>query len=561
MPIATRSLAILASTAILIGFIGLLLHNQSQTEYLISYDFWRNYNVLAGNGTFNEYLFHNVHTYAIPSMFWYFDVLLSGGSLKLFHAIVVGKTVAAFGCLIYLSLRLFEATRVHTAYAVAIATAAMALWLSPSNSAGLTYPLVDILATCLLLSLCLSAVILAPLPAVPTIGATERLRVLGYLGVAVFGFFSLEVFVAVPLFLALDCALRNRYREILLHALIVAFLLTLYFALREGPVRHASSIEINRDYLAFAHNFLMFLAMHVLMVLRAFKVEPGLAANIAIIASALQLLALTLCAVSQYSGHRRANLSSRFALLFAVVGIISIALATWLRFSSDLTTVPVARYTPYSILFSMGVLFLSVRALAVSSGRVLRAASWLALLVISSALTADIFAFWLRFYNPGGTFALRRLEMAVYASSPGHEVGLGPSEPDAGLAFRSNLHAFLSSRELSVFGSAGYLGLGHSLPPLETGGHVRCRFLRKTSAPAARPQYALATFRTEGVSSNGVFLLADAQGTIKGFGLSAQLHPAEKTMRSLLPAAEVATSRIFYGEVEGADLVSAIPCQ
>lgn len=83
MPAATRSIAILTTAAILIGLVWLLLHNQSQTEYLIYFDFWRNYNVLAGNGSFDEYLFHDVHTYAVASLTWYFDAWLAGGSLKL----------------------------------------------------------------------------------------------------------------------------------------------------------------------------------------------------------------------------------------------------------------------------------------------------------------------------------------------------------------------------------------------------------------------------------------------------------------------------------------------
>jgi hypothetical protein len=65
-----------------------IIHNQGQSEYLIYYDFWRNYNALAGNGTFQSYLFHNVHTYAVPSLIWYLDVTLASGSLKVLHTIV-----------------------------------------------------------------------------------------------------------------------------------------------------------------------------------------------------------------------------------------------------------------------------------------------------------------------------------------------------------------------------------------------------------------------------------------------------------------------------------------
>jgi hypothetical protein len=560
MPTAIRPIALLTTAAILIGFVWLLLHNQSQTEYLIYFDFWRNYNVLAGNGSFDEYLFHDVHTYAVASLAWYFDAWLAGGSLKLLHAIVLGATAAIFVCLAILALRLFRPATVPTAYAFVTAAGAMALWLSPSNSVGLTYPVLDIIASSLLLSLSLAAIIAPDSGGVQMRGATRRLREIGYLCVAVVGFFSFETFVAAPLFLALDAVLRRNYRDFLLHVLTVSVLLALYFALRERPVLSPSSPAFHWDYLAFAHNFAMFLSMHVLMLLHALKVEPGTAANFAMMASAVQLIALALFAGSHYSGSARFDPSPRFAISFAVVGIISIALATWLRNSSGITTDPVPRYTPYAMLLSMGVFFLSARALVTPSGRLLRGASFLAILALSSYLLADIFAFSLRSYNPADTFAQSRLEMPVYASSPGSEILLGPSEPDGGLAFRSNLHSFLSTRELSVFGSAGYLGLGHPLPPTATAANARCSLLGQQAAPGQRPQYTLATFRTEGVSGNGIFLAADAVGTIVGFGFAAKLHPAETTVQALLPKPDEASARFYYAQVRGANLVTAVPC-
>ncbi|MGB8719930.1 MAG: hypothetical protein WCD46_11525 [Desulfobacterales bacterium] len=437
----------------------------------------------------------------------------------------------------------------------------MTLWLSPSNSVGLTYPVLDIIASALLLALALAAIVAPDSGGVQTQGTTRRLREIGYLCIAVVGFFSFETFVAAPLFLALDAVLRRNYRDFLLHALAVAVLLALYFALRERPVLSPSSPAFHWDYLAFVHNFLMFLSMHVLMLLHALKIESVTAANFAIIVSSIQLTALTLFAGSHYSGSSRSDTSPRFAISFAVVGIISIALATWLRNSSSITTDPVPRYTPYAMLFSMGVFFLSARALAMPSGRLLRGTSFLAILAVSSYLLADIFAFSLRSYNPAHTFALSRLEMPVYASSPGSEILLGPSEPDGGLAFRSNLHSFLRTRELSVFGSAGYLGLGHPVPPAETATSAGCSLLEQQAAPGQRPQYTLATFRTEGVSGNGVLLAADAAGTIIGFGFAAKLHPAEKTVQALLPKPDAASVRFYYAEVRGAKLVMAVPCR
>ncbi len=561
MTTAIRPFVLLTCAAILIGFVWLLLHNQSQTEYLLYFDFWRNYNVLAGNGTFDEYLFHDVHTYAVASLVWYLDAWLAGGSLELLHAIVLGATAAIFVCLAFLALGLFRLARVPNSYAFAAAAGAMALWLSPSNSVGLTYPVLDIIASALLLSLSLAAIIAPDSAENRSRGVTRGLREIGYLCVAVVGFFSFETFIAAPLFLALDAALRKNYRDVLLHALVVAFLLALYFALRERPVLQASALALDWDFLAFTHNFAMFLSMHVLMVLRALKIEPGTAANLAIVASAIQVMALALFVGSHYAGGSRSDQSPRFAIAFAVVGIVSIALATWLRNSSGITTDPVPRYTPYATLFSMGVFFLSARALVTPRGPVLRVGALLALLTILSYLLADIFAFSLRSYNPAATFAQSRLEMPVYAISPGSEVLLGPSEPDGGLAYRSNLHAFLREREFSVFGSAGYLGLGRPLPPMETATNARCSLLEQQVAPGQRPQYTLARFLTEGVTGNGFFLTADAGGTVVGFGFAAKLHPAEKTVQVLLPKIDDAVARLYYAQVRGANLVTVVPCR
>lgn len=561
MPTAIKSVALLIAGAILLGFVWLLLHNQSQTEYLIFFDFWRNYNVLAGHGRVDEYLFHDVHTYVVASLFWYLDVWLSGGSLKLFHGVVLGANVAVFGCLVFLSIRLFQFTTIHRIHAVAIATTAMSLWLSPSNSVGLTYPVADILATVLVLTVSLSAILLDSSSDMPTNTVGRRLRQGGYLGVAVFGFFAFETFIAVPLFFALDSVLRKRYRDALPHLMIVFLLLALYVALRERPILAAAATEAHRDYVAFAHNSLMFLSMHVVMVLRALEIRPGLASSLAVLSSVIQLTAVALFAVSHYWGSPRGDLAPRFALAFVAVGIVSIGLAVWLRFSSDVINDPVSRYTPYSILLTMGVLFLAVRAIATNSGRALRLASVLAVGVIVLYLLADVFAFLQRSDNPGSTFAQSRLEMAVYASSPGSEMDLGPSDPDGGLALRSNLHAFLSARGVSVFGSAGYLGLGGALPPSEASGMADCLFVREQAAPGERPGYRLATFRIAGMSGNGVFLLVDQDGVIEAFGFAAKLHPADETVGTLLPAGGENASRVLYAQVRGQDLVTAVPCR
>jgi hypothetical protein len=297
-------------------------------------------------------------------------------------------------------------------------------------------------------------------------------------------------------------------------------------------------------------------------VLREFEIKPGIAVNLSIMASTIQLTALTFFAGSHYSAKSRADLSPRFALLLAIVGIVTIALATWLRYSNEIVTFPVTRYTPYSILFSMGVLFLSVRALMTASGYVLRGAAFLAVLTTSSYLMADTFAFWLRSYNPAGEYANIRMEMAVYADSPGSEIPLRPDGYKRFKALRAKHHSFLKDNALSVFGSAGYLALGHSLPPANATDNVFCKLMWEWSARNERPEYTMASFRTNDTSQNGVFLAADPHGTIVGFGFAARIHPAQKNIVSLLPkTTKTAPLVYYYARTRGAHLVSAVPCR
>lgn len=125
--------------------------------------------------------------------------------------------IAAFSALTVASLRFFRVAAVHKSDAVVVVIIVMALWLSPSNSVGLTRPLVDILSSSLLLSLLLTTLLITSANDLGTIRVTERNHWFGYLVVAGVGFFALETFLVVPLFLSLDAVLRRRSREALLH--------------------------------------------------------------------------------------------------------------------------------------------------------------------------------------------------------------------------------------------------------------------------------------------------------------------------------------------------------
>ena len=558
-PIAGRSLAILISALTLGGFVWLLIHNQEQSEYLIFYDFWRNFHALAGAGRAQEYIFHNVHTYAVASLFWYLDVVLASGTLELFHFFVLAATAGAFVCVLSLTIRFYRAAGLDAWYGAAAAITAMALWLSPSNGVGLTYPLVDIVGSVLLLCLSSSAIVLAARAEPATSRGQRNGHLVAYLGIAVIGFFSLEAYVAVPLTLALDAAIRRRAREAWLHLAVALFLLALYALLRESPIL-ASVAPTDRHLLAFVHNFLLFLSMHVLVLLSWLGTNPGSAARISIATSVLELLFLTVFAITHYSRKSREDLSPRFALLFIGVGSASLALAAWLRYSTATVTTPVDRYTPYAVLFSIGVFLLSSRALFGRSVRVLRYAAALALLPTLGYLATDTWAFWFRSYNPGMQVTQWRMEMPVYATSPGAEIGLGPSEPDGGRAFRSSLHGFLETHALSVFSSAGYRALGALLPEPNAADTATCRLLRRQAALGSRPRYSVFIFAIEGEGADGVFLVTDGRGAVSAFGLPARFHPAQPSVAALLPSPGETAGRIYYAQVRGSTLATAIPC-
>lgn len=77
-------------------------HNLYQTQYLIYYDFWRNFDALKEGNDIYPFVFHFIHTYVVASAIWYSDVLFAAGSLKLVHAYVVVATLISFYCVFLL---------------------------------------------------------------------------------------------------------------------------------------------------------------------------------------------------------------------------------------------------------------------------------------------------------------------------------------------------------------------------------------------------------------------------------------------------------------------------
>lgn len=562
MSIWLKLLFLATGVAILASFVWLFFHNQAQTEYTIHYDLWRSFARLAGDGSFKQYLFHFVHTYAITSLIWYLDVVFADGSLKLFHGVVSMVLIAAFAAFYVASIRFFRVTEVNKANAVVVTVIAMALWFSPSNSVGYTYPVVDILSSSLLLSLLLATLIVNSAADPGRSVVSKRIHWFGYLVVAIVGFFSLEPFLSIPLFLSLDAMFRRRFREALLHLLIAAVLVGLYFGLRDQPFLRASHGAYDRNLLAFLHNFLVFLSMHFLMLFKAFGLDPLMSTYIAITVSVLELMTLGVFALTHYRQKDSvADLSPRFALALATLGIVTITLAVWLRFSIQLQLNPIDRYTPYSVFFSMGTFLIASRTIVIPSGIALRFASIGVYVVTIGYLLAEASAFWLVSYNPAAYFAEARMEMAVYATDPGTEEGLGPSTHDEGLTLRSNLHSFLHSHGLSVFASPGFQAIGKPLPSQETSGKLHCKLLKEDAVLESRPQVRLIAARIDGAIADGAFVAADERGIIVAFGFSMKTHPADRTVQTLLPRTDDRQITIHYVKTAGSELVAAVPCQ
>lgn len=430
----------------------LLLHNQAQSEYFILFDFWRKFNLLASAGPVKGYIFHHMHTFVIPSAAWYADIVFANGTLKLFHAIVLALLLVGFGGLLWLTKQMFrQATAHHAAYAWITAIAAAAIFLSPSSANWASSPLPDLIASLLLAAIALTALSLTAAQNQPRQALAHRVYISIYPAVTLIAFLTLETYAVIPLVLAIDAALRGKYAEAKPHILIVAVLVGLYGALSlyfDAGGNAIQAVEISRNLSAFLHNFLLLLASHQLFLLGWLKLPW--AAQIAIGLSVAQLLFSMVFVFLHYrrtTGDERAVL---FAFFLIAMGAISIALATWLRFSQTPVFSPVYRYTPYSALFSIGVFFIAVYTLIKSYAPLMRYAAALVIFPVALGLVIETGIFWMGAYNPAADVSAKRTEMAVYALSPGDERGLGPAAPDDGRPYRGRLHDFLKEHELSV---------------------------------------------------------------------------------------------------------------
>jgi hypothetical protein len=546
----------LSACACLAAFAWLQMHNLSQTEYLIWNDFWRNFAAFKEGQDVYPFIFHKVHTYAFASFIWYLDVLFASGSLQLTHAYVVVATLAALSCLALLTHRLCRSTGTPRILSVFAAVVTSAMWLSPSNASSFSYPLVDILASTLLLLLCLATMTRARVEMSDGQGPFRWLAGLGYLVVVCLGFLTLETFLAVPLALAGEALFRRRRKEFSFHLGLALLLGALYVLFIPDPVLPAQAHA--RSAGAVAHNFLVLLSSHYGLLFQALGISPRASGFMSQIASLLQLICLVTLGWRHYTGASCTDPWLRFPQLLAVLGIVAIALAAGLRFGVEPAYRPVPRYTPYSMMFSIAVCLLAVSALRSAGGT----ASFIAGLAIVGGnlgyLAAESGALWFRSHNVGATYIQARLEMSAYAIAPGTERNLGPSEPDQGLSWRFNLHEFLKERELSVFSSAGYRSLGTLLVAPEAKLGSGC--VRRSEAEVRRGEavYRRSTF--EGVDGDGIFLAVDDEGRVVSFSFAAQMTPMDQAVSALLPIKSDRNESVFFARVKGDRPTELVRC-
>lgn len=542
----------------LVSFGLLEMHNLSQTEYLIFYDFWDNYTALKDGSIYPFFFHNNVHTYAVASAIWYLDVLFANGSLKLVHAYVIVATLSSIYCLFILTRRIHRISGATFGYSAFIGVMAAAMWLSPSNASCFAYPLVDIVASTLLLLLSLAVIVV-------TRGATEKrthkwASHLGYLGIVCLGFLTLETFLVVPLVLAVNSMVRSLKKESVSHISLAVFLFLIYLVCIRQPL--AATASDTRDIGTAAHNFLFLLSSHYELLFSALGMSPRTSAGMGQWISALQLAYLLILAWRRFTKPVRTNPSVLFPFLLAALGIVSIGLATWLRYGTEPLYEAVPRYTPYSVMFSVAILLLASAAPHRDKFHVLSIVGIVIVAANLCYLGAEWGAMWRYSHNAAKGYIEGRLEMAVYALSPGNEVHLGPAEPDNGLHSRSDLHGFLKERELSVFSSDGYRSLGKLLSSAEAISDNVCVQRDETYSRGVGVDnlgYRLIAF--DGIKDDGYFLVADTHGRIVNFSFSARLTPMDSHVFALLPENSVSESSVFFAHVHEGKLTDILRCR
>lgn len=549
-------LSFVIASCSLVLFILLQLHNQSQAEYLIYFDYWRNFAAWRNNDI-PVFFFHNVHTWAVISAVWFLDVFLAAGNLKLLHAYVIAANVLAF-CSIFFILRRADEDAHRPLFVTVIPVIAVAaLWLSPSNSNSFIYPGVDVLAATTFLIIILSEILYRWNE---ESCFTSPRRLIVYTIALLLGFLTCETYLVVPLFYSLDARLRGRIREFVSTASVFATLsLTYMFCLMLG-LFNGMNMEAARAPLVIAHNFLFLLSSHFAFLLAESGLSQRMVANLSICVSIIQMSCFLCFAAFSYLQSTQKRFSLRFTFALASFALTAVFMATWLRFGNPNIYDPVERYTWYSELFSIAVFLQATDLWKVSKNRVCEAASIVIVMMCVTYLLGEQVALLLRSHNVGASILNGRLEMAAYAAAPGNELPIGPVEPDGGAAFRANLYGFLKERALSVFGSAGYESVGTKLTDnSDSTSHSRC--MRIADTISTRKDAILHFMSFEGVDDDGIFVVTDRNDVITSFSFARRATPFDHTVVALLPAPEHGEQAVYFARFRSGREIAAVRCR
>jgi hypothetical protein len=548
---------LLAATG-MVTFGWLQAHAQSQTTYLIYYDFWRDFAALKSN-TIYPFIFHGVHTYAVASLMWYLDVLLSYGNLYLINLYVKAATLAIFYCLIVVMRRSASGNNATASWTILSLLCAAALWLSPSNGDSFAYPVVEVNVATLLLLLCLAAITSSKIGFLEQkVGHVKYL--VTYAILVVIGFLTSEMFLVVPMVIAIDALMNRSWKYLTLQLGLIIGCAVLYlwpiytdarfiaFFTQTAGEKHTGAI---------AHNFLVLLSSHYGLLFRAWGINPHISGITSMWCSVIQLVAFGLLTWQTYWLKTRSQVLL-LPIILAAYGCISIALATLLGEPTVPIDDPVSRYTALSIFFSVAVLLQASIYLRLNIRSAVGLVGAAVIIANLSYIALGLGAVFLRGQTLSPGFIMARLEMAVFAFSPGSERGLGPAEPDDGRRWRSDAHEFLREHAWSVFSSDGYRAVGNSLSPAVVTRDGDCARLGQSDSPREGADYLFVSFK--GVDSDGVFLVTDRSMHIVGFSFAAQLSPFTRQAFALLPGRMEDGNKIYFARMKDGLPVRAASC-
>ncbi len=543
--IAVNTCLLIAVLLLGILFIQLLLHNQTYTEYLLVLDSWRFFNKVYSDADLLNYFFHNVHTFAVPSFILYLDVLFSNGSLQFQHYFVSVVTLAIFVGFLIVSSKQDGLFADKWLSACILSLFMLSMWLSPSNARAYTYPLLDTISSVSLLSIVLAAITYLKLAASAGSGASRSVYLLLLVLISYVGFLTLETFVVTLFALACDAFIRKNHSLGSLLSIVALSCLLLYAAFHNHPLAD-SSVSHEIDLTASIVNFMILLSSQVHFLVSGLGWGKQMAISISIAFSLVSMVFIV--AVLSYLAVRIRKIDFWFVLplLLILFSTFSLTSAVWLRFSDAAIDSAIPRYTPYAVMYAMGVTMISYWFMARTNNRFFRLASLLVFGLYLIATSLDAWAMYFRDHNMGRFFIDARLEMPVYAQNPGDEIDLGPVAPNKGLQYRNKLHSFLETNELSVFSSLPYLKLNTQISSVQEPSNKACVAISHKRVVRKLNQYSLVEFRLADPHGRGVFLVLDEDTNLLGFSFPSRTTPFSQYVTGVFRLDRKDKSTIHY---------------